>query len=172
MQKSRLTAWIELAAGLSVLIGLFLVAQELRQNNQYAKSESVRDLFQMWSNIYQFEYENEVPQLIRKSIRQPDEISDDEVLQISSFLAMIMNAQLAQATMQKEGGLVVGNVEDDAPEIVRSYFSSHVSRAWLKANEDWIEYIAPEFYAALIVEIEKNPVPTELPELERIKSHF
>jgi hypothetical protein len=74
--------------------------------------------------------------------------------------------------MQKEGGLVVGNVEDDAPDIVRSYFSSHISRAWLQANEDWIEYFAPEFYAALIVEIEKNPVPTELPELERIKLHF
>ena len=83
---------------------------------------------------------------------------------------MVMNAQLAQATTQKEGELVVGNDEDDAPEIVRSYFSSHVSRAWLKANEDWIGYFATEFYEALIVEIDKNPVPTELPELERIKS--
>jgi hypothetical protein len=172
MQKFRLTAWIELAAVLSVLMGLFFVAQELRQNNQYAKSESVRDLFQMWSNIHEFEYENRVSQLVRKSIKQPDELSDDEILQIGSFLAMVMNAQLAQATMEKEGGLVVGNVEDDAPEIVRSYFSSHVSRAWLKANGDWIEYFSPEFYEALIVEIEKNPVPTELPELERIKSHL
>ena len=74
--------------------------------------------------------------------------------------------------MQKEGELVVGSVVDDAPGIARTYFSSHVSRAWLKANQDWIEYFAPEFYEALIVEFEKNPVSIALPDLENIKSHL
>ena len=42
----------------------------------------------------------------------------------------------------------------------------------MKANKDWIEYFSPEFYEALIEEIDRNPVPTELPELERIKSQL
>lgn len=169
-EKSKLTAWIELAAAASVLIGLLFVAQELRQNNRHARAESVRDLFQMWSDIYQFQFENDVHQLIGKSIKQPDELSDDDILRIGSYLSMVINAQLTQATMQKEGGLVVGSIEDDAPSIARSYFSSEVSRAWLKANEDWIAYFAPEFYQALIEEIDRNPVSDEIPELKNIRS--
>ena len=169
MKKSRLTAWIELTAAASVLIGLLFVAQELRQNNRHARAESVRDLFQMWSDIYRFQYEEDIHQLIRNSVKQADDLTDDEILRIGSYLSLVINAQMTQAVMQKEGALVVGNVVDDAPGIARSYFSSEVSRAWLKANEDWIAFFSPEFYQALIDEIDSSPVADEVPELERIK---
>jgi len=172
MRKSRLKAWIELTAAASVLLGLLFVAQELRQNNRHARAESVRDLFQMWSDTYRFQYEENVHQLIRKSVKQADELTDDEILRIGSYPSMVINAQLTQATMQKEEGLVVANVVDDAPGIARSYFSSEVSRAWLKANKDWIGFFSPEFYQALIDEIDGSPVADEVPELERIKSNL
>ena len=82
-----------------------------------------------------------------------------------------MNAQLAQATMQVEGGLVVGEVESEAPEFARSYFSSKASRSWLRANEGWITSYGSRFYSALIDEIEKNPVATKMPQLEGFEPH-
>ena len=65
----------------------------------------------------------------------------------------------------KRGGLVVGNVADDAPGIARRYFSSEVPRAWLKANKDWIGSFSPEFYQALIDEIDGRPLADEVPDV-------
>jgi hypothetical protein len=170
VQKSKWTGWIELAAALSVLIGLIFVAMEIRQSNDHARAESIRDLYQMWSNIYQFEYENDILLLVRKSIEKPDELSEGDYLRLGKYLDLVMNAQLAQATMQVEGGLVVGEVESEAPEFARSYFSSKASRSWLRANEGWISSYGPAFYSALIDEIEKNPVATKMPQLEGFES--
>ena len=58
MENSRWKAWIELGAALAVFVGLIFVAIELRQNNDHARAESIRDLFQMWGDIFRFEYEN------------------------------------------------------------------------------------------------------------------
>ena len=56
--------------------------------------------------------ENDILLLVRKSIEKPDEISEGDYLRLGKYLDLVMNAQLAQATMQVEGGLVVGEVED------------------------------------------------------------
>ena len=166
MQKTKWTAWIELAAALSVLIGLVFVATEIRQNNEHARAESIRDLFQMWSNIYQFEYENNLSTLVRKSIEKSEDLTADDFLKLGKYLDLVMNAQLAQAAMQEEAGLVIGDIEAEAPAFARLYLSSTASRIWLRDNEDWVRSFSPRFYSALISEIERNPVATKMPQLE------
>ena len=170
MQKSKWTAWIELAAALSVLIGLVFVALEVRQNNEHARAESIRDLFQMWSDVYQFEYENGISELVRKSIEEPDDLNEDDFLRLGKYLDLVMNAQLTQAAMQHEAGLVIGDIAAEAPTFARSYFASNASRIWLRDNEDWVRSFSPTFYSALIVEIERNPVAIRMPQLERFRS--
>lgn len=41
MGKSRLVTWIEIGTGISVFVGLLLVAVELRQSNEHASAQSV-----------------------------------------------------------------------------------------------------------------------------------
>jgi hypothetical protein len=167
LQKPKWTTWIELAAAASVLIGLIFVALEIRQSNEHARAESIRDLFQVWDNIYQFEYENEILVLIRKTIEEPNEVTDHDFLRLSKYLDLVMNAQLAQAVMQQTAGLVVGNVVTEAPGFAKAYLSSRASRVWFEDNAEWIRGFSPDFYSALASEIERNPVATELPHLER-----
>ena len=169
MQNSRWTAWIELAAALSVLIGLIFIALEVRQNNEHARAESIRDLFQMWSHVHQFEYENGISELVRRSIEEPDDLTENDFLRLGNYLDLVMNAQLAQAAMQHEAGLVIGDIADEAPSFARSYFSSNASRIWLRDNEDYVRSFSPTFYTALIAEIERNPVATEMPQLESFR---
>ena len=167
MQQSKWTTWIELVAAASVLVGLIFVALEIRQSNEHARAESVRDLFQTWDGIFQFEYENEVFSLVRKSIEEPGSMTEDDFLRLSKYLDLVMNAQLTQAVMQQEAGLVVGDIVAEAPGFARTYLSSKASRIWFEDNADWIRSFSPEFYSALVSEIENNPVVTQMPQLER-----
>ena len=143
------------------------MALEIRQSNEHARAESIRDLFQTWDGIFQFEYENEVFFLVRKSIEEPGSMTGDDFLRLSKYLDLVMNAQLTQAVMQQEAGLVVGDIVAEAPGFARNYLSSKASRIWFEDNADWIQSFSPAFYSALVSEIEKNPVATQMPQLER-----
>ena len=103
MQNTRIRGWVELAAGVSVLVGLLLVVQELSQNNDFAKAESTRDLFQMWADIYDFKGGNDIDRLMSKSITDPGEMTDDELRRMNNFYWLVMNAELAQAVMAQRG---------------------------------------------------------------------
>jgi len=165
-QKSKWTAWIEPASAVLVLVGLIFVALEIRQNNEHARAESIRDLFQTWDEIFQFEYENDILVLVRKSIEEPENFSKDDFLRLGKYLDLVMNAQLAQAVMQKEAGLVVGDIVAEAPGFARSYLSSEASRIWFRNNADWIRSFSPAFYSALVTEVENSPVAAQMPQLE------
>jgi hypothetical protein len=169
--KSKLTTWIELAAALSVLFGLLFVALEIRQNNEHARADSVRDLFQMWSDIYEFEYEHGIPVLVTKSIERPGELTEEDFLRLSNYLDLVMNAYLTQAVMQQQAGLVVGDVVARGSEIAELYFQSIASRLWLRNNTDYVQSYSPDLYSALIDEIEKSPVATEMPLLKRFRHY-
>ena len=93
-------------------------------------------------------------------------ISEKEFLLLGKYLDMVMNAQLAQAAMGREAGLVIGSIVDEAPGFARLYLSSKASRLWLRNNEDWVRMFSSEFYSALLAEIERNPVATEMPQLK------
>lgn len=99
MRTTKVRGWIELVTGLSVIAGLFLVIQEIKQNNEYAKAESVRDISQLWADIYEFEAANDIGQLKSKSITDPKELTDDEVRMLNSYYWLVMNAELTDAVM-------------------------------------------------------------------------
>lgn len=172
VRKPSWTLWIEVIAAASVLIGLIFVALEVRQNNEHAKADSVRDLFQMWSDIYEFEYEHRIALLVRKSVEQPDDLTEEEYLQLSNYLDLVINAYLTQAIMEQQSRLVVGDIMSDVPIAARLYFPSRASRIWLRDNGDYLKSYAPGFHAALVAEIEKLPVASEMPHLESYRRRY
>lgn len=93
MQTSKLSTLLEVATGIAVLVGLLFVVQELKQNNQYAQAESTRDLFQMWSDVYEFAAENKIDQLRKKATDNPSELSDNDLIALDTFYWKMMNAE-------------------------------------------------------------------------------
>ena len=171
MQKTKLIAWIEVAAAVSVLFGLFLVAQELRQNNQYAKAESTRDLFQMWSEIYRFQTEQHIDELFSKSITGPSDLSDDELRKLDNYYWLVMNAELAQAAMARDG-LTLGNQGDFARLIADSYFLSPYGRAWFDLNGEEFDLYSPDFRKTISDHLEATPIKTKDDYLDHLRSRF
>ena len=171
MHNTRIRGWIEIAAGVSVLVGLLLVVQELSQNNEYARAESIRDLSQMWANIYQFRAANDIGRLRKKSITEPEELSDDELRMMDTYYDLVMNAELAQAVMA-ERGLIAGTQAEWAALIANTYFLSRYGRAWFAMNGEEISLMSPEFHRTITETIENSPVQTTDDYLEELRTRF
>ena len=158
MQKSRLVTWVEAAATVSILVGLLLVALELRQSNQHATAESIREIYQEWSDVYRYESEYEIDLLIAKAIDQTDELTDAELYRLDDFYSLVMNAYIIRAMMQSSGLLVTNDVLDEAQFIVDQFFYYPVARAWFEMVGPWVKLRAPDLHRALVSAAEVTPV--------------
>jgi len=155
----------------SVLVGLILVVQELNQNNEYARAESVRDLSQMWADIHQFGATNDMKRLMSKSITDPGEMTDDELRMLDTYYSLVMNAELAQAVMA-QSGLIAGTQTKWAVVIANQYFLSPFGRAWFELNGEEFILMSPDFHKTIAETIESSPVQTSDDYLEELRSRF
>ena len=112
-----------------------------------------------------------MPVLIKTTIEEPGDLTEEDYLRLSNYLDLVMNAYLTQAVMQQQGGLVVGDVVARASEITDLYFLSNASRLWLRDNEAYIRSYSPDLHSALMKEIENSPVATRMPVLERFRQY-
>ena len=170
MRNTRLRGWIELVAGASVIAGLFLVVQEIKQNNEYARAESIRDISQLWADIYQFEAANDIGQLLSKSITDPNELTDDELHMLNSYYWLVLNAELTDVVMG-QSDFSAWNLAEAATIFSNEYFLSPFGRAWFAMNGEFIS-ILPEYHKAIVETIESSPVQRTDSYLESLRSHF
>ena len=89
---------------------------------------------------------------------------------ISNFLALVINTELTHAVMEQDGYLVTGDLEGYMPILANSYFYSPMARAWLDLNAEWIRSYSPEYFDALVREMEKIPAVDSDTYLEAMRS--
>ena len=171
MNTSKFSDWLHIVATIGVLLGIIFVAEELRQNNELARAQSVRDLYFEWQDIYRFSYDNNVDSLIYKSVEQSEELSDAEIRKLSSYFDMIMGAQLAQASMQLRFGLAY-DVMTEAPAIAEEFFSSPFGKAWFYENIEYVGYEGDEFLEAMKDAVDNTELQMEDESLKRLKSRL
>ncbi len=130
MQVSKLNEWVNVGAAISVLAGLLLVAYELRQNNELAKAETVRALWELDSELRQLELQSDILPLLRTSVDEPSSLTDEEIDRLDTYLALAMQNQLSVATMRDTYGLAAAEatIEVQAADIVDSFFLSRFGR--------------------------------------------
>ena len=170
MKISKLNDWMQLLAAIGVLAGIFLVAQELQQNNVLAEAEMVNDIYKGWETVYRSEYETDIQDVFIKSIEQPDDLTQSEIMRVSAYLSTIMNVYQRQASMFFRYGLAY-DPSGDFGFIAEYYFGGRFARAWLLENEDWL-VTEPQMFEILSREIEARPVQTRYNYLERLRSRM
>ena len=118
--------WVNVGAAISVLAGLLLVAYELRQNNELAKAETVRALWELDSELRQLELQSDILPLLRTSVDEPSPLTDEEIDRLDTYLALAMQNQLSVATMRDTYGLAAAEatIEVQAADIVDSFVLS------------------------------------------------
>ena len=158
MEKSKLVTWIEIATGISVFVGLLLVAMELRQSNEHASAQSILEFYNDWAEIYQYESQYQIEMLIGKAIEQPDQLTDAELYRLDEYYTLVMSAFMVRELMEELGLNPVRRVSEQAQSIVDDFFHYPVSRAWYRLYSSWVEGEAPVLNSAIQDALSKTPV--------------
>jgi len=91
MQSSKLNNYLQVLASVGVLIGLFVVAYELRQNTSIAAAEHSRELHLAWIDIASFESESNIVEVVIKSVEHPDSLTAEDLYKLNSWLINILS---------------------------------------------------------------------------------
>jgi len=167
LTSTKLSDWLQILAAIGVIAGLVFVAEEIRQNNRLARAESVREIYLVWQDIYRFGYAHDVQLLLQKSIEKPSELTDAEILRLSEYYFMVLDAYLVQVAMHERFDLAYNAYDylfDLAP-----MFTSEFGRNLLRENEQNIGAESDAFLDALKAEVDKSPIRTEYEYLEALK---
>jgi hypothetical protein len=144
MPGPKLNDSLQLAGSLSILIGLVFVAYEIRQNNILAEAEAVEAMQTGWELVSVSEYETDISKLRVKSLIEPENLTDSEVYELSSWLYVI-TLQLDRRIEFAERGLTYGGSEigiEPASEIASTfdfYFNNRFGRAWYADSRSWLD---------------------------------
>ncbi len=174
MQSSKLNDRLQLFASVGVLIGLALVAYEIRQNNDLARADSVRVQLEGWQQIALSEYETDITTLHVKSIREPQNLTLPEVGKLSAWLTNVMNQYMLTFAMYGHGlGYSSGGVEyspsDELAKSIDYYFGGRFGRSWYQENRYWID---AQIVEILDRELAARPIQSGDSYLENIKSRL
>ena len=173
MQNSRINDWLRLIALVGVLVGLFFVTYEIRQNNELAQAESIRALFMGWQPILASQYETDIGNLYVKSLEEPENLTPTEIFKLSGWLSTVMNQYLLTFAMYDRGLGIdydeeLNGAESDLVSSFDYYFGNRFARAWYLENRVWFSQQVVEImdreYGARQIETDENLV-------ERIRSH-
>ena len=137
MQTSKLNEWLQVAASVGVIIGLLVVAYEVRQSNLYAEAEAARSNFAGWEEISISEYETDIGVIYVKSLEDPNSLSTAEMFKLNAWLTAVMN-QYNRALLLSDLGLSADQI-DDLTRWSNFYFGSSFSKVWLEENATWID---------------------------------
>lgn len=158
MEKSKLVTWIEIVTGISVFIGLLLVAMELRQSNEHASAQSVLEFYNDWTEIYQYESQYQIEMLIGKAIKQPDQLTDAELYRLDEYYSLVISAFMVRELMEELGLNPVRRVSEQAQSIVDDFFFYPVSRAWYAIYSPWVDGEAPVLNRSIQDALSETPL--------------
>jgi hypothetical protein len=154
MQSSKLTEWLNLGASVGVLVGLFLVAYEVRQAGQYSFAQIRGDMLSHYSNLSMSSYSSDIMSVTIKAIEQPEQLTDEELAKAYEWLSAFMNVVHKNAVYYYDFGWA-GDPTDSFHTIGKFNFNSAFARAWFDSNKEWLH---PRLAEIIKGEIEANPV--------------
>lgn len=165
MKLSNLNDYLQLAASVGVIIGLGLVAYEIRENNAIAYQQAVSSNWQNWTVLGAAEFESSVSEIIAKSMSKPEEVSLAEMVKLNFWLSAQMTAwEQDLATIRLAGDPTTGVVEELVEE-VPVLFGNRLTRGWYMENKYWL---SPEYIEAIDSALESLSVGSDLALYERI----
>lgn len=132
MNKDRLDKWFSVVGHVAVIIGLIVVAFELRQGAAVANGELTTQFMTNWQEIDRSRQEPSFAEIYAKSIENPENLTLVEKVQLDGYYLLVMN-QLELARMLVDLNLFERTYESILRENVRIIFATPYSHAWWKS---------------------------------------
>lgn len=169
MQISRIGEWLQVIGALAVLAGLYLVAHEIRQNNELARAQTINDIYSGWEEFSISEYESDIFDLFIRSIEDADSLTAVEILKLDAYFTAIASLYGRQWVMFREFDLAYDPTLDTEYS-AEVYFSGRFARSWFEQNKAWLQDSNPEMVRVFSRVFESTPVESELSLVNRLKS--
>lgn len=169
MASSRLDRWLDVFGQLAVLIGLVVVAFELRQTSTIANGELSAQYLSNWQTIELMQTDADFAAVYAKSIERPSELTVAERFQLDGFYWAIMD-QFEFSREMVEVGIFTDSLEEiwgfSAPAILGNPYG----QAWWRAYRD--EFADSAQARIIDAAIEGLAADTHLQRLETIDAHL
>ena len=134
-----LNDWLQLLASVGVIVGLALVAYELRQQHNLARAEMGSDMFSAFQSWNQSAQSESILGVTVKAAVSPDELTSEEHLLLDMYYwNTVIVFPIREAYMQRRG--VFGNemTEDDLQNVAQIagsiIFATPYGKAWYEVN--------------------------------------
>jgi hypothetical protein len=146
----------------AIVLSLIFVALQLRQDQQLTRSELGAGSTEFSAEIAMVALESAFQKTFAKMITQPDQLTDDEIVEIGFFLRAIKLSFIRECYLVARGVFV--ECDDTIRGAMRNYFENEFAKAWWKRNDKGKSYL-PDWVSGEIAELDANGNRRELEEL-------
>lgn len=169
MTISRLDRWLNVTGQLAVVIGLLVVAVELRQNSTIANGDLSAQYLTNWQVIDQAQMEPGFASVYAKSLERPEDLTLAEKVQLDGFYWSVMD-QMDLALELVEAGIFNDSLEALWGPPTRSVLSSPYARAWWRWYRE--EFADTARIRIIEGELSRLPAGAALERFEAIDAHL
>lgn len=160
MKTSKLNDWLQMAAALGVIIGLLLVAWEIRESNRQARAEAAIALNDGFMELARLEMQPDIAALWLKA-ESGAELSALEQMRFSASLEFVITTYDRVFYTMQNHDLFDDPVWEDWDGTIatgaEAYFHFALSRQWFERNQHWM---APGVREGISRYISENPLPS------------
>ena len=129
MNTERISRWLTLGANIGVVLGLLLVAFQIRQEAELTKMQLFSDHTNARKEWAQAMMGDSPMTVVAKSIERPKDLSLEELLIMDNYFISALN-ELRRYELLRKSGLDTGtNIEG----LHLLYFGSNFAQAWYQA---------------------------------------
>ena len=151
MNASKLNEWLQIAASLGVLIGLLVVAYEIRQNTTVAQAEHSRAIYSLWVDLSGVELDTGVAEALITAIENQGQLTAADKFKLNSWLTAVVSVYDYTTLESNLGASLIQSTIDE--EDARYYFASEYARDWFEFNKRWINPATSEVISRAIEEL-------------------
>jgi hypothetical protein len=132
MDMNRIGRWLELAGSVAVLIGLGLLALELRQTSDITRAELATDSGNILISINAQLTTTPFAKTYAKMLEIPEELTTAEMLELNGFYWQITGVFMREVSLKRRG--IFPEDENIIMGIVPRFFSNSYAQSWWLSN--------------------------------------
>jgi hypothetical protein len=138
MTKATVGQWVTAATNIAVLVGVLLVAYELKQNAELARLEMTQTRISANQQAEAAFFDPQVSEVWVKSFTEPETMTLAEIRAMDSYLAIHLNQMMRVHAQEREGLVEKGEtlkwMKADFPFL----FGSRFAQAWWEEfGQNW-----------------------------------
>ena len=147
---------------LAIVASLIFVALQLRQDQRLVRSQLGAGTTELNAAISMAAQESEFQKTFVKMINEPDQLSDEEIVEISLFLGSIKGSIRRECYLVERG--VFAECDNMTRGRLRNYFQNEFAKSWWRQNSEPGTYI-PDWVDAYVEELDANGNRRKIAEL-------